>query len=154
MHKQRIQHIHLAAVLNIYSTLFLCVVSQQVSTNVCLHSYLSIHRVHLLMYLHVYEVASAVISHMVCVQRSVLAFMGNLGTCWHSYFPSESGKRVALGGGDGYTGGTLSAATQTQAGSIPAVKRGLYLCMCLTPKGREAQERYSQVLRFRLQGEG
>lgn len=34
--------------------------------------------------------------------------------------------------GDRYTGGTLSAATQTQAGSLPAVKRGLYLCMCLT----------------------
>ncbi len=40
-------------------------------------------------------------------------------------FPLGVEKRVVLWG-DKYTGGTLSAATQTRAGSIPAVKRGFY----------------------------
>lgn len=46
-----------------------------------------------------------------------------------------------LRGGDKYTGGTLSAATQTQVGNIPAVKRGLYLCMCVFESRGEKRRR-------------
>lgn len=51
-------------------------------------------------------------------------------------FPPRVRKRAVLWG-DRYTGGTLSAATQTQPGTIPAVKRGLYLCMCVTQRKKK-----------------
>lgn len=60
--------------------------------------------------------------------------------------------------GDKYTGGTLSAATQTQAGSIPAVKRGsLFVYVCDSMRliqGKRSTEGYCQVGKFCLQGEG
>ena len=97
---------------------------------VCLHSYLSIHRVCLWMYLHVDKVAIACGIPHVCVLRWCV----DAGTAV-SPLSREAGG-VGVGGGgmgcDKYTGGTLSAATQTRAGSSPAVRRGLYLCMCVT----------------------
>lgn len=86
----------------------------------------------------------------VCTRSSCVHMLAQL-------FPLRVRKEVVFGG-DKYTGCTLSAATQTQAGCMPAVKRGLYLCMCVTLcvwiKGGEAGEGYEHVWRFCLQGEG
>lgn len=76
------------------------------------------------MYLHLYKVGIACVTLHVCVCDAGVYMLAQL-------FSLRDRKLVVLGG-DKYTGGTLSAATQTQAGSIPAVKRGLYLCMCVT----------------------
>lgn len=91
---------------------------------VCLHSHLSIHGVCLWMYLHVDKVAIACGIPHVCVLRWCV----DAGTA----VSPRSREAGGVGGGDKYTSGTLSAATQTRAGSSPAVRRGLYLCMCVT----------------------
>lgn len=67
-----------------------------------------------------------VISHMCSCPRGAWLYC-----TLAQLLPLRAGERAALRG-DRYTGGTLSAATQTQPGTIPAVKRGLYWCMCAT----------------------
>ena len=78
---------------------------------VCLHSYVSLHRV--LIYMDVCEAATL----HVCV---VPVPIGSIVHMLAQQFPLGGGKRV-VSEGDKYTCGTLSAATQTQAGTIPAV---------------------------------
>lgn len=59
-------------------------------------------------------------------------------------FPPGVGTQGGVSGGDKYTSGILSVATQTQAGSIPAVKRGsLFVYVCVSMRlnqGRKAQK--------------
>ena len=80
------------------------------------------------MYLHVDKVAIACGIPHVCVLRWCV----DAGTAVSPRSREAGGVGGCVGGGDKYTSGTLSAATQTRAGSSPAVRRGLYLCMCVT----------------------
>lgn len=158
MHKWEIQHIHLAIHCSCtqYLLLSLFFVSQQVLLSVCVcHA-----REPVCMFTFIFEHPQGVpvdVRFHLHVMSHMCARGARACICWHSFSPLRVRKEVVFGG-DKYTGCTLSAATQTQAGCMPAVKRGLYLCMCVTLcvwiKGGEAGEGYEHVWRFCLQGEG
>lgn len=148
-----------AAVLNIYSRLCFFV-SQQVLLSVCV----SCKRACADVYIHIWASTRRTcwcacmfirfhfvcdVPH-VCTPCSCVCMLAQL-------FPLRVRTWVVFGG-DKYTGGTLSAATQTQAGWMPALKRGLYLCMCVTLriwiKGREAGEGLSMYGGFASREKG